>query len=193
VKSTYTPEKAKNLFQSYSEKWWIAGGWALDLFLGKQTREHEDLDVAVLRRDEHIFRTHLQNWELWPGFGQGRLEDKPIKASEQLPKDREVLWCRPSVSSEWAFELLLNKSSKDEWIFKRNDNIRMPIVNLNLVNNGIPYLNPEIVLLFKAKNMFDKDEQDFEQVVPRLDSKAREWLGESLEIVHPTHPWLSSL
>jgi hypothetical protein len=37
----------------FSGHWWIAGGWAVDLFLGEQTRVHDDVDVAVLRRDEH--------------------------------------------------------------------------------------------------------------------------------------------
>ena len=36
--------------------WWIAGGQAIDLWLGRQTRPHLDLDVQVLRRDQHRFR-----------------------------------------------------------------------------------------------------------------------------------------
>jgi hypothetical protein len=30
---------------------WSAGGWALDLFVGAQSRPHDDLDVRILRRD----------------------------------------------------------------------------------------------------------------------------------------------
>ena len=38
------------LFSSVTVPWWIAGGWALDLFLGIQTREHEDIDVQTEAR-----------------------------------------------------------------------------------------------------------------------------------------------
>jgi Aminoglycoside-2''-adenylyltransferase len=27
--------------------WYVAGGWALDLFRGKQQRDHDDLEIAV--------------------------------------------------------------------------------------------------------------------------------------------------
>lgn len=32
--------------------WYIAGGWSIDLFLGKKTREHKDMDIVVFR--EHV-------------------------------------------------------------------------------------------------------------------------------------------
>ncbi|HEU5381678.1 MAG TPA: hypothetical protein VFV38_40175 [Ktedonobacteraceae bacterium] len=48
--------------------WWIAGGWALDLFLGVQTREHEDLDVLFLRRDHHEIRARLQGWDVQEAY-----------------------------------------------------------------------------------------------------------------------------
>jgi hypothetical protein len=44
--------------------WWICGGWALDLFLGRNTRRHVDLDVALLRRDQHVLFRHLGGWDL---------------------------------------------------------------------------------------------------------------------------------
>ena len=30
---------------------WVDGGWCVDALLGKQTREHPDLDIAVERKD----------------------------------------------------------------------------------------------------------------------------------------------
>ncbi|MFD6463810.1 nucleotidyltransferase domain-containing protein [Streptomyces roseolus] len=32
-----------------SAPWCVAGGWALDLFVGSTTREHEDIEIAVPR------------------------------------------------------------------------------------------------------------------------------------------------
>lgn len=32
-------------------KIWIDGGWGVDTLLGKQTRQHEDLDIAIQQKD----------------------------------------------------------------------------------------------------------------------------------------------
>lgn len=42
--------------------WWIAGGWAIDLFLGRRTRQHADTEGLVLRRDQQRVQEHLQGW-----------------------------------------------------------------------------------------------------------------------------------
>ncbi len=34
---------------------WIDGGWCVDALLGRQTREHPDLDVAIDHKDEEEF------------------------------------------------------------------------------------------------------------------------------------------
>lgn len=40
---------------------WIDGGWCVDALLGKQTREHPDLDIAVHRNDNAKLRNLLEN------------------------------------------------------------------------------------------------------------------------------------
>lgn len=189
--STYSPEQAAQLLRACSGRWWVAGGLAIDLFLGEQTRPHEDLDIAIQQDDERSFRTHLKDWEVWPGLGGGKLEARPIAVDEDLPQDQEVLWCRPSAASDWAFELLLNKTSNGNWVFKRDERIQMSLGSIGLTSsNGIPYLRPEIVLLFKAKNRFEKDEHDFNKTISRLDNASLAWLGSAIQTVHPVHPWL---
>ena len=192
MKVDFSPIDVAKVFDNFPFPYWIAGGWALDLFLEEQTREHEDVDVAILREDERDFRKHLFTWEIWPGLGNNKLEDLPIALDEELSLAREVLWCRPSPSGEWAFELLLNKTVDGNWVFKRDNSISLPIKEIGLVSDqGIPYLNPEIVLLFKAKENRSKDKRDFEVLLPELNIKARMWLKESLIKVHPGHEWLT--
>ncbi|MEV6716660.1 hypothetical protein AB0M48_32025 [Lentzea sp. NPDC051208] len=57
----------------------------------------------------------------------------------------------------------------------------------------IPFLAPELVLLFKAKEVRPKDQQDFDGVLPCSDRsgvvRCRKWLAQ----VHPGHSWLSAL
>ena len=42
---------------------WLDGGWCVDALLGRQTREHTDLDLAVERRDVSALRGYLANAE----------------------------------------------------------------------------------------------------------------------------------
>jgi lincosamide nucleotidyltransferase A/C/D/E len=37
----------------------LDGGWGVDALLGEQTREHDDVDVVIARRDLHAARTRL--------------------------------------------------------------------------------------------------------------------------------------
>ena len=32
--------------------WWLGGGWAIDIWAGAPSREHEDIEICVLRRDQ---------------------------------------------------------------------------------------------------------------------------------------------
>src|SRR5436309_9760576 len=50
------------LMRGFPRPWYIAGGWAIDIFLGRETREHDDIDVSVLRNDQAKLRTHLAAW-----------------------------------------------------------------------------------------------------------------------------------
>ena len=45
----WTPDQAARALEGVSAPWAVAGGWALDLWHGMQTREHEDLEIAVRR------------------------------------------------------------------------------------------------------------------------------------------------
>lgn len=47
-----TITEINKLFSIIPIKWGIAGGWALDLHLGKQSRAHDDIDVIILRDEQ---------------------------------------------------------------------------------------------------------------------------------------------
>ncbi|MDD2889950.1 MAG: hypothetical protein PHE49_04835, partial [bacterium] len=91
-------------------------------------------------------------------------------------------------------EILLNESDELKWVFRRNKNIKRDISDIGLrYNNEIPYLSPEIVLLFKAKSTKKKDDADFRNVLRFMQLTSIEWLKESLEICYPNHHWLGVL
>ena len=85
-------------------------------------------------------------------------------------------------------------TSRDQWIFRRTAQIRGSLSTLGRVTkDGIPYLAPEIQLLYKAKGLRPKDEADFMQTLPVLHRERRIWLSDSLTQVYPHHPWLDHL
>jgi hypothetical protein len=171
--------------------WWIAGGWALDLFLGMQTRAHKDLDVGVLRRDAARILAALPDWECFEAL-EGSLHRLP---SGVAPRARvNSLWRRPAAEPYWMLELMLDNSDGEDWVFRREPSIRRPLTAaLRGTAEGMRYLAPEIQLLYKAKDVRPEDQADFECIAPRLDTVAMEWLRECISRLYPQHPWLPTL
>ncbi len=61
-----------DLVQELDVEVWIDGGWAVDAHLGRQTRNHEDLDIVLRTRDEPLLRTALEE----RGFGDVDTPDR---------------------------------------------------------------------------------------------------------------------
>jgi hypothetical protein len=171
--------------------WWVAGGWALDLFLDETVRSHGDLDVGVFRDDAAAVAASLRDWEIFEAK-DGELVRLDVGAAPRA--DVNSLWCRPVQSDEWLLELLLDDRSGQNWVFRRRPEIARPIASIHRRgSDGLPYLAPEIQLLYKAKALRPRDQDDFERVLPYLDAKASTWLKDALEIAHPEHPWIARL
>jgi hypothetical protein len=171
--------------------WWIAGGWSLDLFVGHQSRSHQDLDIGILRRDVIEVLSTLPSWEFLEAK-DGELT--PLDAGKAPRLDVNSLWGRPRDATQWVLELMLDECRDEQWVFRRDTRIRRPLsIAIQRNPDGIPYLAPEIQLLYKARNTRARDQQDFDHAAPRLSSSARSWLRESLTKLDPTHGWLGAL
>jgi len=191
MESTHTPRDAKELFGDLPG-WWIAGGWAIDLWLGSQTREHVDLDIATLRKNQRIFWRRLDGWDLHLGTAPDVVEPWPTPGA--VPSPLHAVWCRRTPTSPWAFEILLNDSNSTDWLFRRDHSVRVPLAQIGrMTSEEIPYLVPEIVLLYKAKNVRENDERDFEAALPSLSTEQKTWMRRALDVVHPGHAWSAKL
>lgn len=58
---------------------------------------------------------------------------------------------------------------------------------------GVLYVQPGIVLLFRAKHLRPKDRADLEAALPLLDDTRRQCLRSALERAHPGHEWIARL
>lgn len=187
-----SPVEVAALFCDLRVPWWIAGGWAIDLFVGRTTRSHADIDVQILRDDQLTVQAALASWNLHAADPPGTL--RPWKPSEILPEHVHDIWCRPDPISRWALQLMLADTEGEHWIYRRDRRIRRPLSSLTRRSpEGIPYLAPEIQLLFKARNPRRKDERDSAAALSYLGNEARCWLAASLRTCHPDSPWLLRL
>ena len=188
--SSYSIADVRRLLGDAPFPWWIAGGCGLDLFAEMELRSHEDVDVAVLRRDEPAVRRHLDGWALHVAVEPAEL----VPWSEPLVPEQHAVWCRRYPAAPWAFELLFNEADGDVWRFRRDRRVEMPLSVLSRSSaDGTPYLAPEVILLYKAKGARARDEHDLQAVLPLLDERALAWLRTSLDRVHPGHRWLERL
>lgn len=189
--SPLTPGEAFALFRALPAPWWLAGGWALDLFVGRQTRDHADLDIEVLRRDQFAIQRHLAGWDLQTA-ANGAL--RPWPPGVALDDGVNSIWCRPAPGAPWAMQIMFASSSGDEWCYRRQPTIARPLGSLGLMTaEGLAYLAPEVQLLYKSRTPRAKDDADFGLVLPLLGTARARWLLAALREAHPEQHWIPQL
>jgi hypothetical protein len=185
------PEVAAR-FAAITPPWWVAGGYALELAAGRRWREHGDIDVLLLRRDQLAAQQALAGWQWWAAEPSGTL--RRWLAGQLLPADVHDIWCRPGDDEPWRIQVMLDESDGADWVSRRDRRIRRPIASLGCVSpGGIPYLCPEIQLFYKAKRPRPKDEADFTAVLPLLTGDQRRWLHDAIVQAYGRHPWQTRL
>jgi hypothetical protein len=177
--------------RDFKPDWFIAGGWAIDLFVGEETRIHEDIEIAIFRKDQSALQNYLFGWQLRKAQS-GELSIWQQNEFLELPVHE--IHCFKQTAEPQLLEILLNETIDGKWIFRRNEKITKQLSKLYLTSNlGMKFLRPEIVLLYKSKNPRAKDRQDFEIVRKHLDTESKEWLKKALSICYSEHRWLQNL
>jgi hypothetical protein len=101
---------------------------------------------------------------------------------------------REPATGHWKLDVFREPSLDGAWVCRRDESIRLPYERVvTRTDDGIPYVRPEIALLFKAKHVRPKDDADFAVIEPRLDDRSRMWLADTIERVHPGHDWVGRL
>ncbi|MFI6923794.1 nucleotidyltransferase domain-containing protein [Nonomuraea spiralis] len=183
-----TLDEVVTLMRGLEAPWWVAGGYALELAVGRPYRGHDDVDIALLRRDQLAARRLLTGWDVHAAVRPGTL--RPWPPDELLPATAHDIWVRERPDAPWRFQLMLDESAGDEWTYRRDARVRRPLSTLTIERNGLHHLTPEVQLLYKSQGIRPKDETDFATVLPLLTEAQRHWLETALETAHPTHPWL---
>jgi hypothetical protein len=186
------PAEVAAIFSKMPCPWWIAGGYAIELAIGRPVRDHGDIDVMVLRQDQLHLQHALRGWEWWAAGPPGTL--RPWRPREHLRAGIHDIWCRPGPGEPWRIQVMIGESSDGDWVSRRDPGIRRPLAGIGKTSSdGIQYLAPEIQLFYKAKNPRPKDETDFTAVLPFLAEAQRQWLTDALARTFGEHPWRDRL
>jgi len=182
--------RAAKIMHGFGGRWGIAGGWAIDLFVGRQMRPHSDIDVAVLRDDQARLRERLPGTRV-EKVVDGQLVPWDLTERLELPiHEVHVTW-----PDGFHLEFLLNEwdSASREWMFRRDPRIRRSVDTVFSMGRGLPRLAPEVVLLYKSKGSGQKDDADFAAAVGLMTPEQRQWLHDALAATRSEHSWLATL
>ena len=187
------------LMSTFPAEWALCGGWAVDSWLGAETRVHHDLDIAVFHDDQRAIFDHLAGWNLVADVADdsidpwdGRHIDLPahLHARHDDGFDLEVI--------------IIERSGRD-WVLCHDPRLTLPLDQcVQLSAWGLATAAPEMLLFYKAnlpntwsnsqpKARRPHDELDFLALLPTLTEEQRHWLTSSISLMDSTHPWLSQL
>ena len=185
----WSPDEVAHRLARVAARWYVAAGWALDLWRGRQTRPHEDMEIGVPAAAFDDVRQALAGYA-FDVVGSGRrwpLSNAALRHTHQT-------WVREPATGVYRLDVFREPHDGDTWICRRDPSIRRAYADVFAETaDGVPYVRPEIVLLFKAKSVRDKDTADWDGTRPLLSADQRAWLARALELVHPGHPWLDAL
>ena len=179
----------RSFFEGFDRPWWLVGGYALEAFTGAE-REHEDIDVSMLACDAPALREFVgDRWHLWT-IDNGALRPMTEQYPD-LPTPESQIWVRRDSGSPWVIDLPVTPDADGLWRNKKLPDHVAPLDDVTWVTgDGVRMLNPEIVLMFKARLERTKDRRDLAKTWPLLGEEQRAWLLETVETLFPGHAWL---
>jgi hypothetical protein len=182
-----------DLFAGAPFPWWVAGGFAVELAIGRPLRSHGDIDVLILRRDSLAVRQFLKKWDCWTSDLRGQFG--PWTVGEALPDRAHDIWCREEVAGPWRLDLKVDEAGDLNWHSRRNSKVRLPLAEFGVLSDkGIPYVTPEVLIFYKAKAPRRIDEIDLDALLPILSLRQRMWVLDAIRATYgEEHPWLARL
>ena len=207
-------EQANNYLENLNIQWAFCGGYALDLFLNKEIRKHSDIDICVFEKDRNKVTNYMlsDDWQVYQFLGQGRVQ--PLCIEDKSDPGRNLMCIKegcalveffPSEESGVLLhkfyhtgierldylEFLFNHVQGNDFIFNRDLDLMREMQKAILYRNGIPYLAPELALLYKASKANNPEYQyDYEAVISHLNAEQLFWFHQGLGTLYPQgHPW----
>ena len=163
------------LMSTYSPPWALCGGWAVDAWLGRLTRHHGDVDIAVFVNDRRALFELLAGWQLiaheetkenegadlWDGrplVVPAHIHARSPERSGPLPERFDPFGMRiVSVDDGFGLDIQLAERSQTgrtaggDWVLNSEPRVALPLAScIRQSAWGLPMVAPEVILFFKA-------------------------------------------
>jgi hypothetical protein len=186
-----------DVMSSYSGHWALCGGWAVDAWLGRLSREHGDVDVSVLVEDQGVLFRHLVGWKLMAGEPEHTSWDgtTTLGTPGHIHAGIDTGGALPDVfipQTGFPLDIQLDDRTGADWVLSRDPFVSMAFAEAVRPSPwGVPAAAPEVLLFFKARDLRRRDHADFHALLPLLSNERRAWLRDAIERLR--HPWASPL
>jgi len=196
--------------------WFVSGGWSIDIHLGQVMRERCDLDISVSYSDRlyaidfflrkgwqiegklfggfktlHSLSDYNENIHYFWSFPKGAVF---ISEFTDEGSNRRIAYNRKTQCELDYIEVFFDKIEDGYFIYRRDTRVKRYVDKAILERDGIRYLAPELVLLFKSNSLSEKNLQDFDITIGSLGGEAKSWLTSSLLLLYgKSHIWLKRL
>ena len=195
--------KANELLKNGGFNYAFCGGQALDMFLGYESRVHGDIDICAFweDRDKIIEYMLSQGYKVYEMLGGGRAH--PITGTAGLVRLKKNIFCCledcrlvktypiEEDGNCWMEFFHVGQTKLDYIEFLFND--KTPDLEKAIcLADGIPYLSPEMILLYKSTDT-DREgyQQDFEFAYKSMSDEQKQWLQSALKREFPDgHKWI---
>jgi len=221
--------QAYDLLNQINIKWAFCGGYSFDLFLNAETKKHSDIDICVFEQDRSTIKDFMlsSGWNIYQFLGQGKV--RPMHKDDSCDPGRNFMCVKDGCSLVKFYpceesgvmlhefyhtgierldylEFLFNRKDCGEgnkFIFSAEPYIARDMQKAILYNGPLPYLAPELALLYKAPQaqqysqtyppnceQFMNEQLIYDSLINRMDKEQFTWFQESIAKLYPNaHPW----
>ena len=211
----YLIPKAAELLKDGGFDYAVCGGFAIELFLDKELRGHGDIDLSAFwdDRDKIIMYMQSLGWNVYEFCGGGKAHyitdvTKQIKNKRNIfcmTNDCNIVFLtsadEPDMfivdfdhrgqSSLTFIEFLFNDVKNGCFLYARNHDISLSLAQAILIRDGIKYLAPEMVLLYKSTDTEREGYQlDYDAAITAMPDERKRWLYNALTMMNTSgHKW----
>ncbi|WP_167954790.1 nucleotidyltransferase domain-containing protein [Anaerosporobacter faecicola] len=209
-------QEVVELLEEQEFEYAVCGGQAIDLFLGYESRKHGDIDILAYWKDRNNIITYMNSrgFQVYEMLGGGYAH-KITDIKEQYLVKRNIFCCTDDCElvhlmptekkdiygiefdhvgeTKLNFvEFLFNDKEEGNFLYARNKEIKRELGKAILWDKKVPYLAPEMLLLYKSTDPNREGyQQDYDLAYGKMDQEQKAWLNNALTILYPQgHIWL---
>lgn len=179
----WTPRQAAEHLAGGAARWWVSGGSAIDLYLGRPA-ERDDLDLSTTAADLRPLCASLPD-----GVSAWADLEGSLLPLAKVPDDADLQRVLLHQADAWVAELHIEDGAPKAWLYRRDPRLQLPWDKAIIDVDTIPTGAPEVQLLWKALRPTPRDDADLAAVLPGLTDQQRSWLDTALLRIHPHSSW----